>query len=55
MRLLLTILLLIRLVSAGEVMPIEIPLEGEAADRSLEMSGLAWYGCLLYTSPSPRD
>ena len=51
MRLLLTILLLIRLVSAGEVMPIEIPLEGEAADRSLEMSGLAWYGDYLILMP----
>ena len=51
MRLLLTILLLIRLVSAGEVMPIEIPLEGEAANRSLEMSGLAWYGDYLILMP----
>ena len=51
MRLLLTIVLLIRLVSAGEVMPIEIPLQGEAADRSLEMSGLAWYGDYLILMP----
>jgi len=51
MRLLLTILLLIRLVSSDEVMPIEIPLQGEAADRSLEMSGLAWYGDYLILMP----
>jgi hypothetical protein len=51
MRLLLTILLLIRLASSGEVMPIEIPLQGEAADRSLEMSGLAWYGGYLILMP----
>ena len=57
-------------IASQEVMPIEISLNGEAAERSLEMSGLAWYGdylilmpqyvnkdapCLLYTSPSPRD
>ena len=51
MKLLLTILLLIRLVSSDEVMPIEIPLQGEAADRSLEMSGLAWYGDYLILMP----
>ena len=51
MRLLLIILLLIRLASSGEVMPIEIPLQGEAADRSLEMSGLAWYGGYLILMP----
>ena len=51
MKLLLTIVLLIRLVLAGEVMPIEIPLQGEAADRSLEMSGLAWYGDYLILMP----
>lgn len=26
-----------------EVIPIEIPLNGEAKDRDLEMSGLTWY------------
>ena len=51
MKLLLTILLLIQLVSSDEVMPIEIPLQGEAADRSLEMSGLAWYGDYLILMP----
>jgi len=34
-----------------EVMPIEIPLNGEAATRSLEMSGLAWYGDYLILMP----
>ncbi len=36
---------------AGEVLPIEIPLNGEAAERSLEMSGLAWYGDYLILMP----
>ena len=34
-----------------EVMPVEIPLNGEAAERSLEMSGLAWYGDYLILMP----
>jgi hypothetical protein len=37
--------------SAGEVLPIEIPLKGEAAERTLEMSGLAWYGDNLILMP----
>ncbi|MBC8345031.1 MAG: hypothetical protein H8E56_02085 [Candidatus Marinimicrobia bacterium] len=37
--------------SAQEVLPIEIPLQGEAAERSLEMSGLAWYGDNLILMP----
>ena len=37
--------------SAGEVLPIEIPLKGEAAERNLEMSGLAWYGDNLILMP----
>ncbi len=39
------------LLFSQEVMPIEIPLNGEAAERSLEMSGLAWYGDYLILMP----
>jgi hypothetical protein len=41
--------------SAGEVLPIEIPLKGEAAERNLEMSGLAWYGDNLILMPQYVD
>lgn len=45
----------IQLMSAGEVLPIEIPLKGEAAERNLEMSGLAWYGDNLILMPQYVD
>ena len=51
MKLIITILFLIQFMSAGEVLPIEIPLKGEAAERNLEMSGLAWYGDNLILMP----
>ena len=38
-------------VFSQEVFPIEIPLSGEAKDRSLEMSGLAWYKDNLILMP----
>ena len=51
MKLIITILFSIQFMSAGEVLPIEIPLKGEAAERNLEMSGLAWYGDNLILMP----
>ncbi len=36
---------------AGEVSHVEIPLKGEAAERSLEPSGLAWYNNHLIIMP----
>ena len=51
MKLIITILFSIQFISAGEVLPIEIPLKGEAAERNLEMSGLAWYGDNLILMP----
>ena len=38
-------------VFSQEVFPIEIPLSGEAKDRTLEMSGLAWYKDNLILMP----
>ena len=40
-----------QIISANEVLPIEILLTGEASDRSLEMSGLAWYNQNLILMP----
>ena len=51
MKLIITILFSIQFMSADEVLPIEIPLKGEAAERNLEMSGLAWYGDNLILMP----
>ena len=48
---LLLLLTFFPLIFAGEVAPIEIPLKGEAAERNLEMSGLAWYGDYLILMP----
>ena len=55
MKLIITILFSIQFMSAGEVLPIEIPLKGEAAERNLEMSGLAWYGDNLILMPQYVD
>lgn len=55
MKLIITILFSILFMSAGEVLPIEIPLKGEAAERNLEMSGLAWYGNNLILMPQYVD
>lgn len=55
MKLIITILFSIQFISAGEVLPIEIPLKGEAAERNLEMSGLAWYGDNLILMPQYVD
>ncbi|MBT5386931.1 MAG: hypothetical protein HOL09_08520, partial [Candidatus Marinimicrobia bacterium] len=43
-KILFSVIISFQFLSAGEVLPIEIPLNGEAAVRELEMSGLAWYG-----------
>ncbi|MEA1880896.1 MAG: hypothetical protein U9N31_00615 [Candidatus Marinimicrobia bacterium] len=51
MKFFITIIFSLQFVVAGEVQPIEIPLKGEAAERSLEMSGLAWYGDHLILMP----
>lgn len=40
-----------QIISANEILPIEIILTGEASDRSLEMSGLAWYSQNLILMP----
>ncbi|MDP6338833.1 MAG: hypothetical protein QF842_00705 [Candidatus Marinimicrobia bacterium] len=50
-KLLAGLILSLQIILAGEVLPIEIPLNGEAAERSLEMSGLAWYGDYLILMP----
>lgn len=55
MKLIITILFSIQFMLAGEVLPIEIPLKGEAAERNLEMSGLAWYGDNLILMPQYVD
>jgi len=44
-------LIFLQSVFSQEVSPIEIPLSGEAKDRSLEMSGLAWYKDNLILMP----
>jgi len=44
-------LLLSSLLISQEIQPIEIPLIGEAANRDLEMSSLAWYGDKLILMP----
>ncbi len=41
----------LQIVLAKEVLPIEILLTGEAAERSLEMSGLTWYNNYLILMP----
>ena len=41
----------LQIVLAKEILPIEILLTGEAAERSLEMSGLAWYNNYLILMP----
>ena len=40
-----------QIILAKEVLPIEILLTGEATERSLEMSGLAWYNDYLILMP----
>ena len=47
--------LLTQFVIGQEVMPIEIPLNGEANEQSLEMSGLAWYNDYLILMPQYVD
>jgi len=47
--------LLTQFVIGQEVMPIEIPLKGEANQQSLEMSGLAWYNDYLILMPQYVD
>ena len=47
--------LLSQFVIGQEVMPIEIPLKGEANQQSLEMSGLAWYNDYLILMPQYVD
>ena len=44
-------LILFQSLFSQEIVPIEIPLTGEAKDRSLEMSGLAWYKDNLILMP----
>ena len=44
-------LIALQSVFSQEVVPIEIPLAGEAKDKSLEMSGLAWYEESLILMP----
>lgn len=39
------------IIFSQEVLPVEIPLNGEAAKRNLEMSGLAWHGDYLILMP----
>ena len=46
-----SLLIIYSFLFSQEIMPIEIPLNGEAAERSLEMSGLAWYGDYLILMP----
>ena len=41
----------LQIILAKEVLPIEILLTGEATERSLEMSGLAWYNDYLILMP----
>ncbi len=41
----------LQIILAKEVLPIEILLTGEATERSLEMSGLAWYNNYLILMP----
>ncbi|MBT7496158.1 MAG: hypothetical protein HN665_06940, partial [Candidatus Marinimicrobia bacterium] len=50
-KILFSVIISFQFLSAGEVLPIEIPLNGEAAVRELEMSGLAWYGDHLILMP----
>ena len=45
------IIFVLQIVLAKEVLPIEILLTGEATERSLEMSGLAWYNDYLILMP----
>ena len=45
------IISVIQIILAKEVLPIEILLTGEATERSLEMSGLAWYNDYLILMP----
>ena len=47
----LLLLLFIDQFLAQEILPIEIPLLGEASERNLEMSGLAWYKDNLILMP----
>ena len=47
----LILLLFIDQFLAQEILPIEIPLLGEASERNLEMSGLAWYKDNLILMP----
>ena len=44
MKLIIMILFSIQFMSAGEVLPIEIPLKAEAAKGGWERLGWAWYG-----------
>ena len=45
------IIFFLQIILAKEVLPIEILLTGEATERSLEMSGLAWYNDYLILMP----
>ena len=47
----LLIISVVQIILAKEVLPIEILLTGEATERSLEMSGLAWYNDYLILMP----
>ena len=47
----LLIISFLQIILAKEVLPIEILLTGEATERSLEMSGLAWYNDYLILMP----
>ena len=47
----LLIISVLQIILAKEVLPIEILLTGEATERSLEMSGLAWYNDYLILMP----
>ena len=45
------LLLFVNRFFAQEILPIEIPLSGEASERNLEMSGLSWYRDYLILMP----
>ena len=47
----LLVISVLQIILAKEVLPIEILLTGEATERSLEMSGLAWYNDYLILMP----
>ena len=45
------LLLFVNRFFSQEILPIEIPLSGEASERNLEMSGLSWYRDNLILMP----